>query len=172
MALRNLMPVVTAAMLLAACGNGEKDAPAKEEAPAKLAGGLYELTSEVTLLESTDKTTPATKLAKGAKTSVQACVTDKGVPAPELLAEEGDKCEIKNSYVNYGRISAQMSCSRSGRSGYVMPAMMGSFKADSFEGTVNTLTYFVETGDYRMERKVSAKRIGDCPAGGAAEKAS
>ena len=165
-----LAPIAAATMMLAACG-GEKAAPAKEEAPAKPVAGLYELTSEVTLLESTDKSTPATKLAKGEKSVIKACVTDKGVPAPELLAEEGDKCEIKNSYVNYGRISAQMSCSRSGRSGYVMPAMIGSFKADSFDGNINTLTYFVENGDYRMERKVSAKRIGDCPAGGAAEKA-
>ena len=166
MTMRKLAPIAAATMMLAACGS-EKPAPAKEEAPDKLAAGLYELTSEVTLLESTDKSTPATKLAKGAKSVIRACVTDKGVPEPELLAEEGDKCEIKNSYVNFGRISAQMSCSRSGRSGYVMPAMMGSFKADSFDGQINTLTYFVENGDYRMERKISARRIGDCPAGGA-----
>jgi hypothetical protein len=53
-----------------------------------------------------------------------------------------------------------------------MPAMIGSFKSDGFDGKVNTLTYFVEDGDYRMERKISARRIGDCPAGGTAEKTS
>jgi hypothetical protein len=161
-----LAPIAAAAMMLAACGS-EKPAPAKEEAPEKLAAGLYELTSEVTLLDSTDKTKPATKLAKGDKSTVKACVSDKGVPAPELFAEAGDKCEMKISYVNFGRISAQMSCDRSGHPGYVMPAMMGSFKADSFEGEITTMTYFTGEGDYRMGRKVSAKRIGDCPAGGA-----
>ena len=165
-----LAPLAATAMMLAACGE-EKAAPAKDEAPAKPAAGLYELTSEVTLLESTDKSTPATKLAKGAKSVIKACVAADGVPAPELLGEEGDKCEIKNSYVNYGRISAQMSCTREGHAGYVMPAMMGSFKTDSFDGTINTLTYFSAEGDYRMERKISAKRIGDCPAGGPTEKA-
>ena len=110
----------------------------------------------MTQLDSTDKTTPATKLKQGDKLTTRACVAADGKPAPELLAEEGDKCEIKNSYIRNGRMSAQMSCAREGKSGPVMPAMMGSFKGDSFEGDVNTLTYFVENGDYRMTRKISA----------------
>jgi hypothetical protein len=154
---------IAAVMMLAACG-GEEPAPVAETAPAKLAAGLYELTSEVTMLESTDKAAPATKLAKGAKSVIKACVTPEGVPDPALLGEEGDKCEIKNSYIRNGRMSAQMSCTRDGKSGPVMPAMMGSFKGDTFEGDIDTLTYFVDTGDYRMTRKISAKRVGDCPA--------
>jgi len=161
-------PVMGAAMMLAACGGGET-APAKEEAAEALKPGLYEVTSEVTALASTDKTTPFTKLKLGDKTTVKACVSAGNKPAPELFAEAaGDKCEIKNSYIRYGRLSAQMSCTREGRRGEVMPAMMGSFKADSFEGEITSLTYFVEDGDYRMTRKVSAKRVGDCPADGAA----
>ena len=55
-------------------------------------------------------------------------------------------------------MSAEMSCTREGMSGQVMPAMMGSFTADGFEGEITTLTYFVEDGDYRLTRKVTAKR--------------
>ena len=162
-------PVMGAAMLLAACG-GEKPAPAQEETADALKAGLYEVTSEVTALSSTDNTTPFTKLKVGDKTTVKACVSADGKPAPELFAEaEGDKCEIKNSYIRHGRLSAQMSCAREGKRGEVMPAMMGSFKADSFEGEITSLSYFVEDGDYRMSRKVSAKRVGDCAAAGAAE---
>ena len=96
---------------------------------------------------------------------IRACVAADGKPAPELLAEaEGDKCEIKSSYIRNGRMSAQMSCTREGNSGYVMPAMMGSYTAGGFEGEISTLTYFNADGDYRMTRKVTAKRIGDCPA--------
>jgi hypothetical protein len=167
MGMTKLGSIAAATMMLAACG-GEKPAPV-EEAPATLAGGLYELSSEVTLLASTDNTSPATKLKQGDKTVIKACVAD-GVPAPELLAEEGDKCEIKNSYIRNGRMSAQMSCTREGKSGPVMPAMMGSFKGDMFEGEISSMTYFVENGDYRMTRKISAKRVGDCPAERAAEK--
>jgi len=164
-----LAPVMGAAMLLAACG-GEKPAPAQEEAADALKAGLYELTSEVTAVSSTDNTTPFTKLKQGDKTTVRACVSADGKPAPELFAEaDADKCEIKNSYIRHGRLSAQMSCTREGKRGEVMPAMMGSFKADSFEGEITSLSYFIEDGDYRMSRKVSAKRVGDCPAAGAAE---
>ena len=162
----NWAPVFGAAMMLAACG-GEKAAPAKEEAATALQPGLYELTSEVTELSSTDNTTPSTKAKQGDKGTIRACVGTDGKPAPELFAEaEADKCEIKNSYIRNGRLSAQMSCRREGMRGEVMPAMMGSFKADSFEGDITSLSYFIEEGDYRMTRKVSAKRVGDCPAGG------
>jgi hypothetical protein len=43
---------------------------------------------------------------------------------------------------------------------------MGSYTADGFEGEINTLTYFVENGDYRLTQKITAKRVGDCPAEG------
>jgi hypothetical protein len=162
--------VASLALAVTACGGEKKqEAAAAEEAPATLAAGLYEVSAEVTQLASTDKTTPATKLKQGDKQVVKACVAADGKPAPELMAEAGDKCEIKNSYIRYGRMSAQMSCSRDGHVGYVMPAMMGSYSADGFEGEINTLTYFNEDGDYRMTQKVTAKRVGDCPAGGAAK---
>jgi hypothetical protein len=155
-------------LLVMGCGS-EPEAPPQEQAAEKLKPGLYELTSEVTALASTDRTTPATKLKLGDKSSIKACVSADGKPAPELFAEnEADKCEMKNSYINYGRLSAQMSCKREGKRGEIMPAMMGSFTADSFEGEITALSYFVEDGDYRMTRKVTARRIGDCPPGGAA----
>lgn len=151
-------------LALAACG-GEKQPGAPAEAvPATLTAGLYELNAEVTQLASTDNTTPATTIKQGDKLVTRACVTADGKPAPELLAEEGDKCEIKNSYVRNGRLSAQMSCTREGKSGSVMPAMNGSFSKDGFEGEITSLTYFVDDGDYRLTRKITAKRVGDCPA--------
>ncbi len=158
------------ALVLAACGGGgQQEQAAVEETPATLAAGLYELSAEVTQLASTDQTTPATKLKQGDKQTIRACVSADGKPAPELLAEQGDKCEIKNSYIRNGRMSAQMSCKREGMSGEVMPAMMGSFTKDGFEGDITTMTYFVKDGDYRMTRAVTAKRVGDCPAGEAAK---
>ena len=50
------------ALALAACGGEKKDeatATAAAAAPAKLAGGLYEVSAEVTQLASTDNSTPA-----------------------------------------------------------------------------------------------------------------
>ena len=162
MARSKLLWVTSLTLVLAACG-GEPQRPAAEEAAASLSAGLYEVNAEVTQLASTDKTTPATKLKQGDKLVTRACVAADGKPDPALLAEAGDTCEIKNSYIRNGRMSAQMSCTREGKNGLVMPAMMGSFKADGFEGDINSLSYFVDDGDYRMTRKISAKRIGDCP---------
>jgi Protein of unknown function (DUF3617). len=166
MGLRKLAFASALALALAACGE-KKEEPAAVAAPAKLSAGLYEMSAEVTQLASTDNTTPVTKLKQGDKQVVKACVSADGQPDPALLGEAGDKCEIKNSYIRNGRMSAQMSCTREGQWGYVMPAMMGSYSADGFEGEINTLTYFVAEGDYRLTRKVTAKRVGDCPAEGA-----
>ena len=169
MGMMKFFGVTGLALALAACGG---EAPQREEAatqepPETLAAGLYEVSSEVTALASTDRTTPATKLKQGDRQVVKACVGEGGKPEPALLAEEGDKCEVKNSYIRYGRMSAQMSCTREGTKGLVMPAMVGSYGDGTFEGDINTLTYFTADGDYRMTRKVTAKRVGDCPAGGA-----
>lgn len=172
MGMFKLMSSAGLVLALAACGGAKKEEPAAEQAPATLAAGLYEMSTEVTQLASTDNTTPATKLKLGDKSVVRACVAADGKPDPALLAEaEGDSCTIKNSYIRNGRMSAQMSCKRESMSGEVMPAMMGSFGADGFEGEITSFTYFVAEGDYRLIRKVSAKRVGDCPAGGVAEKA-
>lgn len=161
---RNLVCAGALALALAACGGAEQEPTAVEKSPAKLAAGLYELSAEVTQLASTDNSAPATKLKQGDKLVTKACVAADGRPTPELLAEEGDKCELKNSYIRNGRMNAEMSCSREGKSGGVMPAMNGSFSKDGFEGEITTLTYFVDDGDYRLTRKVTAKRVGDCPA--------
>ena len=169
MGLKKLACMGGLTLALAACGGEKKEEPAAVAAPAKLSAGLYEVSAEVTQLASTDNSTPATKLKQGDKQVVKACVSADGQPDPALLGEAGDKCEIKNSYIRNGRMSAQMSCTREGQSGYVMPAMMGSYSADGFEGEISTLTYFVAEGDYRLTRKVTAKRVGDCPAEGPAK---
>ena len=173
MGITKLVCVSGIALALAACGGEKKDEAAAAAnaaaVPAKLAGGLYEVSAEVTQLASTDNSTPATKLKQGETQVIKACVSAEGQPDPALLGEVGDKCEIKNSYIRMGRMSAQMSCSREGRAGYVMPAMMGSYSAEGFEGEINTLTYFAAGGDYRLTRKVTAKRIGECPADGVAK---
>ena len=85
------------------------------EVPAKLAAGLYEVTAEVTELASTDRTTPATKLKQGDRQVIKACVSAEGKPEAGAARRRRRQCEIKNSYIRNGRMSAQMSCTRDGR---------------------------------------------------------
>ncbi len=163
MRLPKLMAMAGLAAALASCGGEQKAEPAAEGPPATLPAGLYEMSSEVIQLASTDRTTPATSLKQGDKLVTRACVAAEGMPEPAMFAEDGDTCQIKNSYIRSGRMSVQLSCKRPGKSGDVMPAMMGSFTKDGFEGEITTLTYFIEDGDYRVTREVTAKRVGDCP---------
>ena len=153
-------------ILLGGCGSGG-DAPAKTAAAAKLGAGLYEVTAEVTSLTSTDKSAPATKLKQGDKVAARACVAADGTPDAALVGEAGDSCTTPSSYVRNGRMSVQLVCRRAGDSGGVMVTMDGKFTADGFEGSAQSETQFVGTGDYKMTRKLTAKRVGDCPAAGA-----
>lgn len=171
MGVSKLLCVAGLAIAVAACGGEQKPEVTTEEVPAKLTAGLYEMSAEVTQLASTDKTTPATKLNQGEKLVTRACVGADGVPETSMFAEQGDACQVKSSYIRNGRMSVELSCKREGMSGDVMPAMRGDFTKDGFEGDITTLTYFIKDGDYRMTREISARRVGDCPAGGASETA-
>jgi len=170
MGMINMVPVAAIAMALAACG-GEAAGPAEPPA-SSLGAGLYELSAEVTELAATEKDAPATKLKLGEKQVIRACVSSDGKPTPELLAEAGDKCQVKDSYVRNGRINQQLSCTRKGVDGQINPAIDGTFKADSFEGKITTNTYIYNAGDYRLVRQVTARRVGDCPPEGDAKTAS
>ena len=152
-----------AAMLLSGCSEGEAPKQEEQAVAAKLDPGLYEVAGEVTRLASTDKTSPATKLAQGAKTSVQACVAAGGEIDPSLFAEAGDKCTASSTYARNGRLNMQYYCTRAGKPGNVMVTVEGNFTADSFEGKVLTQTGFVGSGDYNLTRKISGKHTGACP---------
>ena len=152
---------------LGACGQ-EAAKPVAAAAPKTLPAGEYEIASEVTKLASTDKTTPATKLAMGAKQTVRACVAADGTPDPAMFVETGDQCSVNNSYGRSGRLSVQYSCQRSGK-GELFTNADGNFKADGFEAIVISSTSFPGQGDYDLTRRLTARRLGACPATGAAK---
>ncbi|MDQ3143981.1 MAG: DUF3617 domain-containing protein [Pseudomonadota bacterium] len=152
--------------LLAACGS--EAPPAAKAAKAKaLTPGEYEVTAEVTKLASADKSTPATTATVGEKTVTRACIAEGGKLDPAMFVDAGDSCTQQSSYVRSGRLSAQYQCTRPNR-GNVYPAADGNFTADGFEAIVTVATAFDGDGDYNLTRMLTAKRVGDCPAGGAA----
>ncbi len=163
--IRTLMGTATLAML-AACGN-EAPRPAAVEKPKTLVAGEYEVVSEVTMLASADKSTPATKLKMGDKQTIRACVAADGTPDPAMFAEAGDKCIVNNSYARSGRLSVQYTCNRAGKGDINLNAD-GNFTADGYEVLVTAGSSFPGDGDYNVTRKLTAKRLGACPAGEAA----
>jgi hypothetical protein len=152
---------------LGGCGGEPAATPAKAEKAKALLPGEFEISSEVTALRSADASTPATKAKLGDKQVYKACVAADGTLSPEMFVDKGDKCSVTNSYVRSGRLSIQYQCNRAGK-GTLYPNADGDFKADGFEALVNVSTQFSGTGDYRLTRKLVAKRVGDCPAAGVA----
>lgn len=168
--MRRISAAAAAAMMLASCGgeSGGNEAAAEEKAAA-LQPGEYELSTTVEVVRSTDESTPATSLKAGAPPTVtRACVAADGALDPAMFAESGDQCAITDSYVRNARMSVQLKCSRPGKGGNVMQLADGDFKADSFEAQLLGSTHFAGSGDYESVRKVSARRVGDCPAAAAA----
>ena len=159
------LAATTAVALLGGCGE-EARAPVATEKAKALSAGEYEISSEIATLASADKSTPATSAKVGDKAVTRACVAADGALDPAMFVDAGDKCSAQSSYVRSGRMSIQYSCDRPGR-GKVYPAADGSFTADGFEAVVTVGTSFSGDGDYNLTRKLTAKRVGDCPAEGA-----
>ena len=151
--------------LVAACGS-EAPKPVVAEAPKTMPAGEYEIASEVTKLASTDQSVPATRLKLGDKETTRACVAADGTPDPAMFVEAGDKCTVNNSYGRSGRLSVQYSCQRAGK-GELATNADGNFTADGYEAIVISATSFPGSGDYELARRLVAKRVGACPAGGA-----
>ena len=154
----------SAVVLLGACG-GEAPKPPVEK-PQTMVAGEYEVASEVTMLASADKTTPATRLKKGDKQTIRACVAPDGTPDQAMFVEAGDKCTATNSYSRSGRLSVQYTCTRAGKGDLNLNAD-GNYTADSFKVLVTGGSSFPGDGDYTLTRTLTAKRLGACPAGGA-----
>jgi hypothetical protein len=159
--------IVTLALVSAACAN-EAPKPVEVEKPRTMVAGEYEVVSEVTKLASTDKTTPATELKLGDREVIRACVAADGTPDPKMFVEAGDSCTMTNSYARSGRLSVQYTCKRTGK-GEIYPNADGNFTADGYKAVVTVGSAFAGDGDYTLTRTLTAKRIGDCPAGDTAK---
>ena len=168
--MRTIMMGLAAAWLLAGCSEGAAPKPEEEAKAAALQPGEYEITAKIDEVHSTDKTTPVTKAKAGdPPTTRRACVAADGSIAAEAFSDTGDKCAVSSSYIRGGRMSVQLTCSRT--NGQVMQLADGDFKADSFEAKLKTATYFAGPGDYEMTRTMTGKRVGDCSAASAKSEA-
>jgi hypothetical protein len=159
--------IVVPLCLMAACSGGEEKKA--EVVVDTMRAGQWETTVDVASFRSTDKATPALKAAAGDKSTVLACIEegDAKKPKPELFAGEGYECDYKSSYIRKGRINASLECKRDALKGQIMMTVQGKYTADSFEATVDTLSYLPGEGDFEMSSKITGRRTGDtCAAEG------
>lgn len=149
--------------LLAACGGGgEEKKPAEETVAATMEAGQWAADFEVRSIRSTDKTTPALKAAVGDKESGTACIAagSEAAPPADLFAGPGYQCTTQNSYVRNGRANVSLKCSRAGIKGDIMHTVQASYTGNTFEGTVDTISYLPGAGDFEMSRKVTGRKTG------------
>jgi hypothetical protein len=146
--------------LAAACSGGGEEKKAEEAAATTMAAGQWEVSHEVTSFRSTDKATPALKAAAGDKTTSPACIeeVDAAKPKPELFAGAGYECKYKTDYIRNGRINASITCERDALEGEIMMTVQGTYKGDSFEGTVDAVSYLSGEGDFQMSSRMSGRR--------------
>ncbi len=160
--------IAAAATLLAGCGNSANDKAQAESSATALQPGEYALTWSDTERRPAAKTTPASapdgKAGASSVFAERACIAPDGAIEPAAFGEEGDQCHMVNSYVRNGILNVQVGCTREGK-GSVTHIASGSFSAaESFDASVDTSTDFTGEGNYKMTRKLDAKRVGECAA--------
>ena len=160
--------VAAAAALVAGCGNSSNEKAQAEASATALQPGEYALTWSDTQRDPAAKVTPAS--ASDSKTDAspafaeRACISADGAIEPAAFGETGDQCHMVNSYVRNGILNVQVGCTEEGK-GTVTHIASGSFTAaDSFDASVETSTDFTGEGNYKMTRKLAAKRVGECTA--------
>ena len=160
--------VAAAAALVAGCGNSSNEKAQAEASATALQPGEYALTWSDTQRDPAAKVTPAS--ASDSQTddspafAERACISADGAIEPAAFGETGDQCHMVNSYVRNGVLNVQVGCTEEGK-GTVTHIASGSFTAaDSFDASVETSTDFTGEGNYKMTRKLAAKRVGECTA--------
>jgi hypothetical protein len=154
--------------VLAACSESSGDTPPAVEAEAatQLDAGQWEAASEVTALTAKDEGKPAIDTPAGTKATAAACISeaDRKKPAAAVLTGLTDECTYKDFYMGNGRVTATMSCTRPGLGGEMLVSVQGEFTATTLTTTTTLDTYLPESGDVRIDSKVSSRRLGECAA--------
>ncbi|NNC47729.1 MAG: DUF3617 family protein [Sphingomonas sp.] len=161
-----ILIIAASSLALAACGSGGEEAPVEESAaPADaLTPGQYDITMEVTSIDTKDEADARTDLEVGSVTNASVCVGDDGALPADAFAEGDDQCGIESPYARRGTLRQALRCNRDGEA--VMLNVDGDFTADSVTATVETETFFQYAGDYAMKRSMTATRTGECTAEG------
>lgn len=164
--MKRLMILCAGTLLLAGCGDtgtdeAATDAAASDDAPAEgLLPGAFLIRTEVVSIDSADDADPVTDLAVGDVSENEVCIGEDGLLPAAAFAESGDECTIQNPYVRRGRLRQDLTCNRP--AGQVNLAVNATFTGESLEGEIDSGTSFAGEGDYRMQRRITGERTGDC----------
>lgn len=151
-----LLPLIA----LAACG-GEPEEKTAPVAASTMSAGQWTLASEVTSVDSLDKTEPAIKAAVGDKSEAAACLAEGDVAKPQpavFVGEDAGTCNYENFYMSRGRLNATLGCKKDGIDGDIQVSLEGTYTGDSFDVTARTQTYLPGPGDVAIGRKIKGMK--------------
>jgi hypothetical protein len=151
--------------LLFAAGCGESEPEAKKSTRlAAFEPGQWELSSEVTMLDSQDNGAPAIDTPVGTRATHSVCV-GAGEATPDLFAGEGYDCTYTNYYLRNGRANVQLNCRREGLQGEIVMTANGEFGSSELSYERNVRTILSTDGDVLVNYRVTGRRTGDCTPG-------
>lgn len=151
-------------LLLSACGSGAAEKNEAAPAPARIADGQWELTSEVTAFRTVDDGAPRIDAPVGTRATASVCVAGDR-PPPEFFAGDDYDCSFGDYYVRGGRINVTLNCTREGLSGQIPMTIDGRFTGDTAEFTRDIRTVLSSDGDVEVTASVTGRRTGDCAVG-------
>ena len=170
--------VAAAALLLAACGGqeGNEQAGAKgKSGGAALQPGQWESTIQFTEFDvpgMPPEMANQMRQMMGQPQTNRSCMTpeDAANPAGDMVSGEGNQnCQFSESTFSGGTIRVRGTC-RDPSGGTSQMSMQGSFTATSMQARITTEQQGgagAPAGQsMRMSGNLSARRVGDCPAGG------
>ena len=171
--------IAATVLLLAACGTGDApkagengaDSATASSAAGTGAGptmqpGLWEVTVQTGAIEIPNMP-KGVQMPMAAPTTVRSCLTAEQVASPNanFLSGKDDRagCTGENMSVAGGRIQGVVNCSTP--EGRMRATMDGRYTATSYELTQQIETH-AQGMTVNMENRVSARRVGECPAQG------
>lgn len=167
-------------MALAGCGGPEKAdgnasagteerAGAGDTAPGlKMRPGEWETTVETLKVDAPGMPKEMAGLMAGQqKMTMRSCITAAQAeqPSGDLFRGKTDgNCKYEDFTVSGGRVKGKMTCSGGGTPGSVTLEMDGRYGGESYEINQKMRTD-VQGMAMNVEARVTARRVGDCPAG-------
>jgi Protein of unknown function (DUF3617) len=157
-------------------GNGSADsakagdsASAGAAAGVKLRPGEWETTVETLKVDAPGMPKEMAGLMAGQqKMTMRSCITAAQAeqPSGDLFRGKNDgKCQYEGFDVSGGRVKGKMTCSGGGQPGSVTLEMDGRYGGESYEVNQKMRTD-AQGMAMTIESRVTARRVGDCPAGG------
>ena len=155
-----------AALLLAACGGGERNM-SDEEVAAQLGSlriqpGLWEVRSEVLNVSAPNLPIEVRNRMVGPRGAMRHCITPEQAERPSanfLAARQSSDCQYRNFEMREGRLTGAMTCPNA------TATMEGRYGSTSYEMLMEMRSPMPDGAVMTLRLRSGGRRIGECEGG-------